>query len=613
MRKVEAVHLRLGARASHYQTSFYIPGRTCQEIATLVATSRYAGVEASLKRQRATGLPPTIVGYSCDRSQPYRPRWRKRFLQERQWAGTEGPLLELLFLLPWQSRAGSPPGPLVVTTTDKLLNSSPSHSSPASDAGEPAGVDIIMETVATRNAQGYTQLSPTFEGTGTVPGSQGSGGLGPVATHQAPCHPCSPHHKPFLAERVEVLKWLGRSAAVARLFPAIMSHILRYGPLAVHAVLSVACPWCPPRNVGDRPDCCCSEWPTRLDVDVDLGCARGAGRPSPSLLTDNLSPTNNKDLSGQCRQPVPISLGTKHKCAYWHKQRPGFRQGLNAALAVVHPSRSSDTIKALRRQPRYRAILAEMSAQMVSPTEPAGLSERPVVLLEELVASTGTLGKVTLKDIHDTYDDNFGAASPTVGEVGVRPGSLHKHCSHFTVEEVHRALKAMAPRSAPGPDGLTIKELRRVPPDMLALIMNNFLTHHHLPEDLRESRTVFLPKCPDAAATDLRPITISSSSLTVLPTASSLDKATRGEVKRALYLPASFPDFMVHYRHRAGGLDVLELSRVSAEVQVKSFARLQHLGSPIVDAVLQGALVASGVNSRRRWGFRLDVPQRGPP
>ncbi|KAH7974136.1 hypothetical protein HPB49_010379 [Dermacentor silvarum] len=38
------------------------------------------------------------------------------------------------------------------------------------------------------------------------------------------------------------------------------------------------------------------------------------------------------------------------------------------------------------------------------------------------------------------------------------------------------------------------------------------------------------------------------------------------------------------------GLGVLELSRVSAESQVKSFARLQRLGSPIVDAVLDGAL-----------------------
>ncbi|KAL1466602.1 hypothetical protein MTO96_042620 [Rhipicephalus appendiculatus] len=47
---------------------------------------------------------------------------------------------------------------------------------------------------------------------------------------------------------------------------------------------------------------------------------------------------------------------------------------------------------------------------------------------------------------------------------------------------------------------------------------------------------------------------------------------------------------MVHAPRRAGGLGVLELPRVSAEVQVKCYARLQRLGSPIVHAVLEGAL-----------------------
>ncbi|KAL1482458.1 hypothetical protein MTO96_050323 [Rhipicephalus appendiculatus] len=68
----------------------------------------------------------------------------------------------------------------------------------------------------------------------------------------------------------------------------------------------------------------------------------------------------------------------------------------------------------------------------------------------------------------------------------------------------------MAPQSAPAPDGLTVRKLRRVPPEVLTLIANNFLTHHHLPEDL--------------------------------------------------------------------------------QVPMRSFARLQRLGSPIVEAVLEGAL-----------------------
>ncbi|KAH7946513.1 hypothetical protein HPB52_000265 [Rhipicephalus sanguineus] len=57
---------------------------------------------------------------------------------------------------------------------------------------------------------------------------------------------------------------------------------------------------------------------------------------------------------------------------------------------------------------------------------------------------------------------------------------------------------------------------------------------------------------------------------------------------------------MVHAPHRAGGLGVLELSRVSGEVQVQCYARLQRLGSPIVDAVLEGALD----------GFRREIEEK---
>ncbi|KAL1476953.1 hypothetical protein MTO96_036115 [Rhipicephalus appendiculatus] len=69
----------------------------------------------------------------------------------------------------------------------------------------------------------------------------------------------------------------------------------------------------------------------------------------------------------------------------------------------------------------------------------------------------------------------------------------------------------MALGSAPGSDGLTVRDPRKIPPDVLALITNNWLTHHHFPDDLRISRTVFIPKCSNASSpSELRPITISS-------------------------------------------------------------------------------------------------------
>ncbi|KAL1479468.1 hypothetical protein MTO96_051816 [Rhipicephalus appendiculatus] len=55
---------------------------------------------------------------------------------------------------------------------------------------------------------------------------------------------------------------------------------------------------------------------------------------------------------------------------------PGERM-VNAALAAVYRARSLDAIKALRRQPRYRATLAQVSAQTKTTplTGPAELSD----------------------------------------------------------------------------------------------------------------------------------------------------------------------------------------------------------------------------------------------
>lgn len=65
--------------------------------------------------------------------------------------------------------------------------------------------------------------------------------------------------------------------------------------------------------------------------------------------------------------------------------------------------------------------------------------------------------------------------------------------------------------SAPSPDGLTVREFKKIHPAITALILNNWLSHHHLPDELRESRTVFIPKTSSAATfSQLRPIPISS-------------------------------------------------------------------------------------------------------
>lgn len=62
-----------------------------------------------------------------------------------------------------------------------------------------------------------------------------------------------------------------------------------------------------------------------------------------------------------------------------------------------------------------------------------------------------------------------------------------------------------------GVDGLAVRELRKIPADVLTIVFNSWLAFSTLPAELRSSRTVFIPKNLDAAtAAELRTISISS-------------------------------------------------------------------------------------------------------
>lgn len=65
--------------------------------------------------------------------------------------------------------------------------------------------------------------------------------------------------------------------------------------------------------------------------------------------------------------------------------------------------------------------------------------------------------------------------------------------------------------TAPGPDGLKVKDLKKIPMEVLARIYNIFMWLGRLPEDLYLSRTVLIPKKKGAVDPgDFRPITVSS-------------------------------------------------------------------------------------------------------
>ncbi|KAK2578073.1 hypothetical protein KPH14_012894, partial [Odynerus spinipes] len=78
-----------------------------------------------------------------------------------------------------------------------------------------------------------------------------------------------------------------------------------------------------------------------------------------------------------------------------------------------------------------------------------------------------------------------------------------------TPNEIKAALPGLS--TSPGPDGLTARQLRAMPTQILTRIFNLFLLCGSLPRHLLESRTVLIPKKDNASdPAEFRPITISS-------------------------------------------------------------------------------------------------------
>lgn len=79
----------------------------------------------------------------------------------------------------------------------------------------------------------------------------------------------------------------------------------------------------------------------------------------------------------------------------------------------------------------------------------------------------------------------------------------------ITQEEIKAARPSMA--VAPGPDGITSRQLRQIPLAILVRVLNLFLWCEKVPRFLTRARTVFIPKKPGSMEpSDYRPITITS-------------------------------------------------------------------------------------------------------
>lgn len=79
----------------------------------------------------------------------------------------------------------------------------------------------------------------------------------------------------------------------------------------------------------------------------------------------------------------------------------------------------------------------------------------------------------------------------------------------FLWNEVETAKKQLQVGSSTGLDGVTAIEITKIPTPILAPIFNNWLLFKQMPEDLKLSKTVFIPeKANVETSEDLRPITI---------------------------------------------------------------------------------------------------------
>ena len=122
---------------------------------------------------------------------------------------------------------------------------------------------------------------------------------------------------------------------------------------------------------------------------------------------------------------------------------------------------------------------------------------------------------VTYERVKTTYADLM-SARPEVGEsLFSNPyGDIPKVSRDITVSpiseaEVDAAMLGCKPKSAVGPDGYSFEALKRVKPFILATVFNKWLVEGRIPDELRVSRTVLIPK-KDAPKEpgDFRPLTI---------------------------------------------------------------------------------------------------------
>lgn len=158
--------------------------------------------------------------------------------------------------------------------------------------------------------------------------------------------------------------------------------------------------------------------------------------------------------------------------------------------------------------PRRRRAKEFRMAQKEYQSNPRGLADR---IFEGRGWMPTTVGDLT--EVERQFAAIF--AQPSIDDdepVRDRCPNVISTTEPITRDEVTGCLKEMK-SNTPGPDGITLINLRRVPINKLLFLFNACLLLGYTPTTLKKSRTVFIPKAVSAGAgatAAWRPITISS-------------------------------------------------------------------------------------------------------
>lgn len=132
----------------------------------------------------------------------------------------------------------------------------------------------------------------------------------------------------------------------------------------------------------------------------------------------------------------------------------------------------------------------------------------PKVLADHLLI--GDTNPCSLSDLHKEFDRVFDSYSAPLSEPLVSSVVLDVNEGLFTEAEVAVAIRLLAAKSAPGPDNVSVTELLKIPPSILTHIFNNWLAFGLVPLEMKQSRTVFIPKKANPQGPgDFRPISVS--------------------------------------------------------------------------------------------------------